>query len=191
MVQIALCAFLTNKQILGTLDRGGSFEDIDIIVASGLFTQCFNMFWFHSRFYFFFSASVLSCVLWHWMVLGPYCQIVVTSSDAYATSNTFSVLGSFFDSTFVMLNSKLREIPDSQSCSRMLSLWHIYVGVVCMACLALRIERHSRASFMASVDLQTNNPPQLKSLGSTELVPLVLMLPLSWQLVDLSHSFKP
>lgn len=162
---------------------------MELMVASGVLTQCFNMFWLGSHFIFFLFATIYSSLLYHVTVIFPLCGVAANTRESNNPSGFFILLRTILDNALVM--AKPEKTADVQTCSRVLSWWNVYFGVMCLSCLVWLTERNSRKAFLSVASRQRYQMIDIKPLGPESVMPLLLLLPLSWQIVDLFHMFFP
>lgn len=186
LVQVSVNILIIRNNFPAFLEHGGTTM-MELMVASGMLSQCFNMFWMGSHFTFFIFSSMYSSLLFHNVVIFPLCEVDANSRKSNEAGGSFLLLRTILDNALVM--AKPEWTADSQTCSRVLSWWNIYFGVLCLSCLVWILGRYSRRAFLSRVSRQRYEIPEIRPLGIESIMPLLLLLPLSWQMVDLFHTF--
>ncbi|GMH38259.1 hypothetical protein BSKO_06143 [Bryopsis sp. KO-2023] len=193
LVQISVSAAIFRCHILDVADRGHKTSGIELTIACGLLSQLGNFFWNNARFWCFLGSSVYSVVVWHALVIHPYCDAVVLGGQIDDFEGVITRLIFAFDGL-----TPFRSFgggPGKSPCTQLLSCWHIYVCVFFLSYLVWMVERNARLQFLKS--LETSPPyqgghhrPRVPSMGhwSEHAVTFMLLLPVTWQITSYCHS---
>lgn len=187
LVQVILRAVLVRFLFVNQLSKRPVLAS-DTIVALGLPVALDNVFWFHTGFKSYLVTSTFAAVVWHALILAPYCTATTSSSYFGFSAPMNLILGGIREFLDLFTGSHYDTGLRIDICHQAFSFSHIYFCVAVVSIAIWSLERKSRISFIDLEYAERGGHDFCQNVyagESSEWVMVWFLIPLFWQAVTL------